>query len=580
MACAAPSLVLAAPINQGMFKPDGSPQSGASTLQAMSRSGRHIIFTNGNAMYLRDIKTQVSTALNTLVSDSTFALSPSGRYIGFYQVTQFSPLLQKTLVVDRVTNTEKEIAAKRETNIGISDNGFALFIKEVSGQKQLIRFNLNTNAETIIATGDISLGSSRQRNPLSADGKIALFSSAGVYKIYNAATQQTTTLSPVRSTGVPVDIDGIDLASSGKFIAIYEVLNKRIHRLDLAASSQLVESFDLANKSIDKTDANDLSVSSNGRFVSFKGYILPGHPEWAAANALDPVNYQFGYPRIFRYDTLTDSLVTVSTAHDGSTLLAAPYQPNPAWPIVNSSTILSDDGSMLEFSTSSHNIVSTPVSLAMSEANYHIFLSSGFSRNYQFVDMPNSDIAYKAFAPMTLVANNLWEGTIAFDGVNDSFKFDVGGQLVNGKYTAVANWGINFGAGAQNIAVNNGSNIAVTGGAGNYRVTFNDQTLAYTISKIVDVTFNCYNGVTTPGQNVLVVGNIPELGNWIPAAAIKLKQGANYTWSGTMTLPANVNIEWKCIKREDVFSAASVVWEAGANNQFNSGSIQTTDGHF
>lgn len=578
--CAVPSLALAAPINQGIFKVDGSPQTGASTLQGMSRSGRHIIFTSGNEMFLRDIKTQVSTALNTLTSDSTFALSPSGRYIGFYQITQFSPLIQKTIVVDRVTNVEKTIAAKRETNIGLSDNGFALFIKEVSGQKQLIRLNLNTNAETIIATGDINLGSSRQRNPLSADGRVALFSDAGTYKIYNAATQQTTVLNPLHFGSVPVHVDGIDLASSGKFVVIYEHLYQQIHRLDLSLPQQLVESFELGNKSIEKTDAYDLSVSSNGRFVSFKGYIMPGHPEWAAANALDPINYQYGYPRIFRYDTLTDSLVTVSTAYDGSTLFAAPGQPNPLWPIVNSSTILSDDGSMVEFSTSSHNIVSTPVSLAMSEANYHVFLSSGFSRNYQFVDMPNSEIAYKAFAPMTLVGNNLWQGTIAFDGVNDSFKFDVGGPLVNGKFAATAAWGINFGAGSQNIAASNGGNIAVTGGAGNYKVTFNDQTLVYTFKRMVDVTFNCYNAVTTATQTVFAVGSVQELGSWVPTAAIKLVPGSNFTWSGTVSVPANTTIEWKCIKREVYFPANPVVWEPGANNQFNANSNQATDGNF
>jgi hypothetical protein len=205
----------------------------------------------------------------------------------------------------------------------------------------------------------------------------------------------------------------------------------------------------------------------------------------------------------------------MTTAHDGGLLLAAPYQYSPVRPIVNNSTIISDDGSMVEVSTSSHNIVSTPVAQFMSEANYHIYAGNGFTRNYQFVGTPHSDINFQPFAPMSLVGNNQWEGSITFDGLGaESFKFDVGGTLVNGKFTATPAWGINFGAGnTANLAVTNGTNIPITGGAGTYKITFNDQTLAYTIVKEVNNTnwqrtLVFIEGQTQAGQNMFIRGGI------------------------------------------------------------------------
>ena len=92
-------------------------------------------------------------------------------------------------------------------------------------------------------------------------------------------------------------------------------------------------------------------------------------------------------------------------------------------------------------------------------------------------------------------------------------------------------------------------------------------------------TFVCNNGVTTWGQSVYVVGNIPALGNWAPAQAVKLNPDGPYpAWTGTVALPPNTAIQWKCIIRPE--SAASpVVWQPGANNAFTSpatGSVTTT----
>lgn len=84
----------------------------------------------------------------------------------------------------------------------------------------------------------------------------------------------------------------------------------------------------------------------------------------------------------------------------------------------------------------------------------------------------------------------------------------------------------------------------------------------------VAVEFTCLNGTTYWGQSVYVVGNQPALGNWAPAAAIKLNPTAYPSWSGTIELPANSSIEWKCIKREEASPGQGIVWQGGGNNAF------------
>lgn len=82
------------------------------------------------------------------------------------------------------------------------------------------------------------------------------------------------------------------------------------------------------------------------------------------------------------------------------------------------------------------------------------------------------------------------------------------------------------------------------------------------------VTFSCANGVTQWGQNVYVVGSVPELGEWNTDAAIKLEPNQYPTWNITLdNLPANTPLQWKCIKRD----VGPVIWQAGDNNLATTG---------
>jgi alpha-glucosidase (family GH31 glycosyl hydrolase) len=91
----------------------------------------------------------------------------------------------------------------------------------------------------------------------------------------------------------------------------------------------------------------------------------------------------------------------------------------------------------------------------------------------------------------------------------------------------------------------------------------------------VSQTFVCRNGNTVWGQSVYAVGNVPELGGWNPAAAVKLDPTAYPTWTGTVhNLPPETDVEWKCIKRPEG-ALQPVDWEPGANTVFTSAASGT-----
>ncbi|WP_416398425.1 carbohydrate-binding module family 20 domain-containing protein [Allohahella sp. A8] len=80
------------------------------------------------------------------------------------------------------------------------------------------------------------------------------------------------------------------------------------------------------------------------------------------------------------------------------------------------------------------------------------------------------------------------------------------------------------------------------------------------------VELSCDNGQTVFGQSVYAVGGSDELGNWSPAAAVKLDPVAYPRWAGTVALPAQTAVEWKCLKRSETNPAQQVQWQGGSNN--------------
>lgn len=77
------------------------------------------------------------------------------------------------------------------------------------------------------------------------------------------------------------------------------------------------------------------------------------------------------------------------------------------------------------------------------------------------------------------------------------------------------------------------------------------------------INFTCNNATTVWGQNVYVVGNNAQLGNWDTTKAVKLDPSNYPTWTGSVSgFAANTPVQWKCIKRD----VGSVVWQSGSNN--------------
>jgi glucoamylase len=82
------------------------------------------------------------------------------------------------------------------------------------------------------------------------------------------------------------------------------------------------------------------------------------------------------------------------------------------------------------------------------------------------------------------------------------------------------------------------------------------------------VTFNV-RATTTFGQNVFVVGQLTQLGNWTPGSGVALS-ASKYTssdplWFVSVDLPAATVFEYKYIKKN---SDGTIVWESDPNRRF------------
>lgn len=85
----------------------------------------------------------------------------------------------------------------------------------------------------------------------------------------------------------------------------------------------------------------------------------------------------------------------------------------------------------------------------------------------------------------------------------------------------------------------------------------------------VSVRFKVNNAYTRPGENIYLVGNVPELGNWVPANAIGPmynKVVSQYpVWYFDVSVPKGTNIEFKFIKKD---ATGQIIWENGNNHTY------------
>ncbi len=116
-------------------------------------------------------------------------------------------------------------------------------------------------------------------------------------------------------------------------------------------------------------------------------------------------------------------------------------------------------------------------------------------------------------------------------------------------------------AGYYNIKVTTSAGLSVSNYA-RYKVLTAEQ---------VAVRFIAKNATTDYGQNVYIVGNCLELGNWDAEKAVgpffnSTGSIATYpNWFFDVSVPAGQEIEFKFIKKD---AAGNVVWEGGTNHVY------------
>jgi hypothetical protein len=142
--------------------------------------------------------------------------------------------------------------------------------------------------------------------------------------------------------------------------------------------------------------------------------------------------------------------------------------------------------------------------------------------------------------------------TVKFDSTNASVVSN-SDTMIQATVPAVT-------AGIRNITVVKGAN---TSNQFRYEVLSDDQ---------VQVIFKV-SATTVMGQNVYVVGSIPELGGWDPAKASEAMMNPNYpTWFLPVSVPKNTTFDFKFIKKD---AGGTVTWEGGSNRSFTSPSSST-----
>lgn len=102
--------------------------------------------------------------------------------------------------------------------------------------------------------------------------------------------------------------------------------------------------------------------------------------------------------------------------------------------------------------------------------------------------------------------------------------------------------------------------------------TSNSFTIEVLTDDQVQVIFKV-DATTSWGENVHVVGSIPELGNWDPARSTEAMLNPNYPeWFLPVSVPVGTTFEFKFIKKDQ---NDNVVWEGGSNRVVTSPSSPT-----
>ncbi len=290
------------------------------------------------------------------------------------------------------------------------------------------------------------------------------------------------------------------------------------------------------------------SYASTGQTYTDRPLWINGEfklPTFARAGAI--------IPKMFVDDKTMNVLGKRSDSTTRNELMARVYADSTS----SSFTLYEDDGVSTSYLSGSVRTTVLSQSLSGSTETVTIASSSG-----TYTGAPTSRNNVIELVTTNTQASAVTYGGSALTQYNNRAAFDA----------ASSGW---YNAGSNLVVAKTGS-VAVT----------TAKTLVFTLGQTPSaMNFTCTNGTTTTGQSVYVIGNIPQLGEWNAASAVKLDATSYPTWTGTISgLEPNASVEWKCIKRQEANYPDTVdQWESGANNTFTapaSGNGGSTSGGF
>ncbi len=602
VASAAPSVSLRA-----MTSDLGEQVTRSSNYMRMSGNGRFMLYNTDfdltdntyGQIYLTDLKTDKTTAISpaglAVEHGGNYGISDNGQYVAYWTISQ------GLKVVDRATGTTHDlvqdqglpVSTFKKGRLFVSNDGTVVYSMEVfnsdtrTWRAEVLSADTKTGSHNTLIGFDLNF-EDIDLGDLSANGRLLAFTGkkSGDQTAEQSYMQTylldleagSLQLKSVREDGSAPFLTSkmATISASGKYLAIsyaspHFTVSEEVEIHDLETNS--IQTIRLRDYDVDVIGADGdsyggIDISNEGTHITFQAILRPSHPDY-------PLVSNGHYDRIFRLDVTKGEIVVVSKTQSGE-------QPDN---FMNAGTYVSRDGRLLGFASNAKNLLDVePIS---TEEPYAATIVDHDSE-YLFVGLPNSDQNWNHISSMDLVADNTWEGTLYFDGqAPNEFKFDVGGFMSNDAYIPTQDWAINFGdANNDGFADQDAGNIAVIEGAGFYKITFNDQSLAYSVNKIVtpvdgvEVDFTCQNGHTYYGQSVYAVGSIPELGDWDVASAIKLDSSNYPTWSRSITVPQQSDIKWKCVKRDEQNPNQGIEWQEGDNNMLDAILNSDTTGAF
>ena len=212
------------------------------------------------------------------------------------------------------------------------------------------------------------------------------------------------------------------------------------------------------------------------------------------------------------------------------------------------------------------------------------------------VGWANTARPVKTVSDFTTVNSNVigfHRGDRAWIGINDSGSAATATYatgLADGRYCDVI-------SGSATAGGCTGATVTVSGGRATVTIAANDAVAIHanarpgtnsspTASPTASPTTNPTDRIATTftvsatpaaGQDVYVVGSVPELGSWVPAGGVKLAAQGGGAYRATVDLPRSTAVEYKFVK---MTAAGAVTWESGANRSLTTpatGTYAVTD---